>query len=188
MANSIGRLFLTRAARLSVAALALGTVVAWCQSSNGSVRGEVHDQTKAVIPGASVVLTNNDTKVDLKATVNSVGLYVFPSVIPGPYQVVVVSTGMNKFEATLTVHVQESAVGDVTLFPAGTTTAVKVDDVTPMVTTDSPDLGHTLEGARVGELPINGRNVSDLLNTVPGLTDRKSTRLNSSSLVISYAV
>src|ERR1019366_358608 len=176
MANSIGRLFLTRAARLSVAALALGTVVAWCQSSNGSVRGEVHDQTKAVIPGASVVLTNNDTKVDtvhggsqihlgievhdqtkavipgasvvltnndtkvdLRATVNSVGLYVFPSVIPGPYQVVVASPGMNKFEATLTVHVQESAVVDVTLFPAGTTTAIKVDDVTPMVTTDSPD-------------------------------------------------
>src|ERR1035437_10375686 len=136
MANSIGRLFLRRAARLSVAAHALGTVVAWCQSSNGSVRGAGHDQTKPVIPGATVVLTNNVSKVDLRATVNSVGLYVFPSVIPGPYQVVVVSPVMNKFEASLTVHVQESAVADVTLFPAGTTTAIKVDDVTPMVTTD----------------------------------------------------
>ena len=189
MANSIGRLFLTRAARLSVAALALGTVVAWCQSSNGSVRGEVHDQTKAVIPGASVVLTNNDTKVDLRATVNSVGLYVFPSVIPGPYQVVVVSPGMNKFEGTLTVHVQESAVVDVTLFPAGTTTAIKVDDVTPIVTTDSPDLGHTLEGARIDELPINGRNVSNLLNTVPGLTGDRAygVRLGTHDMLLDGA-
>jgi len=127
MANSIGRLFLTRAARLSVAALALGTVVAWCQSSNGSVRGEVHDQTKAVIPGVSVVLTNTDTNVVMKTTTNSVGLYVFPSVIPGPYKVVVEFAGMKKFEGTLTVRTQESEVVDVMMLPAGTANVLAME-------------------------------------------------------------
>src|SRR5208283_5981204 len=96
-------------------ALALGTVVAWCQSSNGSVRGEVHDQTRAVVPGVNVVLTNTDTNVEMKTTANGAGIYVFPSVLPGPYKVVVESPGMKKFEGTLTVRTQESEVVDVTL-------------------------------------------------------------------------
>jgi hypothetical protein len=138
------------------------------------VRGEVHDQTKAVIPNANVVLTNTDTNVDLRTTTNHVGLYVFPSVVPGPYKIAVDFAGMNRFEATVTVNVQESADVDVTLLPAGTVTNVKVEDVTPMLTTDTPELGHTLERARIDELPINGRNVSLLLNTVPGMSGTRA--------------
>jgi hypothetical protein len=159
-----------RLARLALAAIALGAIVAWGQSSNGSVRGEVHDQTSAVIPGASVVLTNTDTNVDLRSTTNNVGIYVFLCVVTGPYKLAVESAGMSKFNATVTVRTQESAAVDVTLVPSGTTTVVKVEDVTPLVKTDRPDLGHALEQARIAELPINGRNVSNLLDTVPGLT------------------
>jgi len=170
----MGNGFLTRSTRLALALLTLGAIVAWCQSSNGSVRGKVHDQTEAVIPGANVVLTNIDTNVELKTTTNNVGLYVFPSVIPGPYKVRVTFTSMDVFEATVTVRTQESATVDVTLFPVGIATVVKVEDVTPTVKVDSPDLGHTLEQTAIQELPINGRNVSNLLNTVPGMTGTRT--------------
>jgi hypothetical protein len=48
--------------------------------------------------------------------------------------------------------------------------AVTVQDVTPIVTTDTASLGYTLEHARIEQLPINGRNVMNLMNTVPGVT------------------
>jgi hypothetical protein len=168
-----GRIFAPWA-RLVITAMGLCTVSAWGQSSSGSVRGTVQDQTKAVIPGVSVTLTNTATNVASKATTNTAGIYVFPSVIPGPYLVTAESAGMSKFEARVTVSTQESSVVDVTMLPAGTATTVLVKDVTPMMTTDNPELGHTLERARIEELPINGRNVSLLLNTVPGMSGTRS--------------
>ena len=53
---------------------------------------------------------------------------------------------------------------------AGQTTAeVTAQDVTPLVTVDSPTLGHVLERQRIEQLPINGRSISSLLQTVPGM-------------------
>jgi hypothetical protein len=154
----------------ALAALALATAPAWCQSGNGSVRGTVQDQTRAVIPNASVVLTNANTNAESQTKTNGVGLFVFPAVVPGPYKLAVESAGMQKFEANLTVRVQQSENVDVTLMPAGTQTVVSVADVTPIVTTDNPTLGHILERRRIEQLPINGRSVMTLLNTVPGLS------------------
>lgn len=160
---------LSRTAGLITIAVAFSAVVAWSQSSNGSVRGTVLDPSKAVIPGASVQITSTNTNVEIRTTTNSVGLFVFPSVVPGPYRIVAESAGMNRYEATVTVSTQESTSVDVILQPAGTATTIRVDDVTPMMTADTPELGHTLERERIEELPINGRNISTLLNTVPGV-------------------
>jgi hypothetical protein len=156
-------------AGLALTAIAFSAVVAWCQSSNGSVRGTVVDTTKAVIPGAAVHLTSTTTNVEMKTSTNGVGIFVFPSVVPGPYRLAVESPGMGRYEAAVSVSTQESASVEVTLQPAGTATTIRVDDVTPLMTTDSPELGQTLERERIEELPINGRNVSTLLNTVPGV-------------------
>ena len=93
-----------------------------------------------------------------------------PAVPPGPYLVAVEYAGMAKFEATVTVTVEGSATVDVELQPAGTTTVVRVEDVTPLVVTDDSSLGHVLEQRRIEQLPINGRNVMNLLWTVPGVT------------------
>jgi len=162
--------FLFKASGLALIVLALMAAPAWPQSSNGSVRGIVQDPTKAVIPNVTVVLTNTATGVELRTVSNGVGLYVFPSVIPGPYKIAVEFAGMNKFEATVEVQTQQSATVEITLQPAGTQTTVTVQDVTPVVTTDTASLGYTLERARIEQLPINGRNVMTLMNTVPGVT------------------
>jgi hypothetical protein len=144
--------------------------VAWSQSSTGSVRGTVQDPTKAVIPSASIVLTNQATGVQLKTVSNEVGFFVFPSVTPGSYKLEAESSGLAKFEGTVTVQTQQSATIDVTLHPAGTQTMVTVEDITPTVVTDTAALSSTLERTRIEQLPINGRNVMMLLYTVPGLS------------------
>lgn len=150
--------------------LCLPAVPAMAQSSNGSVRGAVQDQSGAVVPAATVILTNTATSVEMKTTSNEVGIFVFPAVVPGPYKLEAEFAGMKKFEATLDVHPQRSSTVEVTLQPAGTQTVVSVQDITPMVVADAPALGHTLERQRIEQLPINGRFVMNLMNTVPGVT------------------
>jgi len=156
--------------RFAVAGLLFTAAPAWTQSSNGSVRGTVQDTSQAIIPNVTVLLTNTATRVELKTTSNSAGLYVFPSVLPGPYSLEAGFAGMKKFEANVTVQVQQSATIDITLQPAGTQSVVSVQDVTPMLTTDTASLSYTLERTRIEQLPINGRNVMNLLSTVPGIT------------------
>ncbi len=156
-------------AGLVLLALALLVVPAWPQSSNGSVRGTVQDPTGAVIPNVSVVLTNTATGVELKTVSNGVGIFVFPAVVPGPYKIEAEFAAMKKFEATLDVHPQQSATLEITLQPSGTQTIVKVEDVTPVVVTDTATMSHTLERTRIEQLPLNGRSVMSLLQTVPGM-------------------
>jgi hypothetical protein len=129
---------------------------AWSQSSNGSVRGTVTDQTKAVIPDVNVTITNMATGVAIKTVSSPVGMYVFPAVAPGMYRVVAEFEGMGKFEATAEVQTQQSSTIDIILQPAGTSTVVNVQDATPVLTTDTSTLSHTHERTRIEQLPING--------------------------------
>src|SRR5215831_8358912 len=142
---------------------------AWAQASSSTVRGTVTDQHQAVIPKAVVTLTNTETNVSRNTVTNESGAYVFPGVFPGPYRVTAEVPGMQKYEATLTVQAQQDAAVDVTLQVGQTVTQVEVQDVTPMVTTSNPTLGHTLERQRIEQLPVNGRNYQAFLSTVPGI-------------------
>lgn len=158
-------------AKTSLIVLVLAALIAgaaWGQTGNGSVRGVVEDQTGAVIPNVNVVLVNTATNVQARTVTNNVGLYVYPVIVPGPYKVIVEHPGMAKFEGAVTVRVQESETVNVVLKAASTATTIEVLNVTPMVKTDSTELGQTLESRRIEELPINGRNVMNLLATVPG--------------------
>ena len=146
-------------------------VPAWPQASTATVSGTVRDQTGAVIPDATVTLTNSATGTISRTTTNPVGFYILPGVVPGPYDLLVEAEGMQRFEGKLTVQVQQSAVVDPVMKVGQTTTEVEVTDVTPLVTVDNPTLGHTLERTRIEQLPINGRFITALLQTVPGMEE-----------------
>lgn len=138
------------------------------QASTGSVSGTVRDESGAVIPAAAVTLTNKATNVASRTSTNQVGFYMFPGIVPGSYLLSVEAPGMQKFEGSLVVQVQQSAAVDVAMKVGQTATTVAVQDVTPMVQTESPTLSHTLERVRIEQLPINGRALTSLLQTVPG--------------------
>ena len=165
-----------RAIALVLLALLISTGSAWSQSSAGSVRGTVQDASGAVIPNVSISLVNTATGIEQKSVSNDAGIYVFPTVVPGPYKLSANFQGMKPFEATLTVQTQVSAAVDIRLQLAGSQTLVNVEDLTPVLKTDTATMSSTLERARIEQLPINGRNVNQLLTTVPGLTfENKST-------------
>lgn len=98
------------------------------QSSNGSLRGAVQDQTKAAIPAVTVLITDQATGVSSRTKSNDSGLYVFPALVPGLYTITAEHPGMAKFEVTATVQSQASASIDIILRPAGTQAAVTVQD------------------------------------------------------------
>src|SRR5437867_11809738 len=83
---------------------------AWPQASTATVSGTVRDQTSAVIPSAVVTLTNKNTNVASKTATNEAGFYIFPGTFPGQYSVVVEAAGMQKFEGSLVVQVQQKTV------------------------------------------------------------------------------
>src|SRR5690349_2887206 len=122
---------------------------AWPQTSSSTVRGSVADPHQAVVPRASITLTNTATNVSRSTLTNESGAYVFPGVFPGPYRLTAESPGMQKYEGNLTVQAQQDATVDVVLQIGQTVTQVDVQDVTPLVTTSNPTLGHTLERQRI---------------------------------------
>lgn len=126
---------------------------ALAQTSAGTVRGTVRDQSGGVVPGAEVTLTNAATGVERRTLTNETGFYVFPALTPGSYRIAVESPGMRKFEASLTVQVQQAAAVDAVLDIAQTVSEIVVSDVTPVVNTDNPTLGHVLERQRIDQLP-----------------------------------
>ena len=163
------------------AGLLLSLATAYAQTSTSAVRGTVRDQSGAVVPRASITITNTGTNIAHRTAANEVGIYVIPGVRPGPYRIVVEAPGMQKFEGTLTLQVQQDAVVNPVLSVGQVTAEVVVQDVTPTVVEDRPTLGHVLERARIEQLPLNGRSFSSLMITVPGMEGWRAFGLRDGS-------
>ncbi len=166
---------------LALLLIALLALPAWPQASTGGVSGTVRDLTEAVVPSVTVTLVNTATGGASRTVTNEVGLYTFPGVVPGPYRLTIAHEGFERFEVTLTVHVGENLAIDPLLKPGQTATTVEVRDVTPIVKLDSPTLGHVLERQRIEQLPLNGRSITTLLNTVPGMEGNRAYGLREGS-------
>ena len=136
-----------------------------------AINGTVRDASGAVIPDAKVTLRNSATKLDLVTTTNSAGAYGFPSVQPGNYEIRVSKQGFNAaIESEITVVVNQIATYDVTLKTGSVTETVTVQATANEVETTSAELGVAIVKAEVNDLPLNGRNFTQLLTLTPGVS------------------
>src|SRR5262245_29803288 len=142
------------------------------QNAQGTILGHVTDPRGAVIVGATVTLTNSATSISRTAKTSSVGDYVFVNVIPGEYDVVVESQGFKKAQA-LRVRLQVEATlrQDFQLQPGGIHEEVVVNADTQMVQTDNVTSGQVISGKLIDELPISGRDFTNLLRIQAGATE-----------------
>jgi len=138
------------------------------QASTGTISGTVTDQTGAVVIAAPVVLTNIAADTVVRGSTNETGFYLFPGLIPGNYRLDIEVPGMQKYEATVTLNVQTSTVVNVALKVGTAATTISVNDVTSLLTVDQGKLSEVIDRNRIEQLPINGRNVTNLLFVVPG--------------------
>jgi hypothetical protein len=156
---------------LFILALCMSSVVLNAQSSTqGSIAGTVSDPSGAVVPGASVAITNNGTNAQFKETTDSSGYFNAPLLEPGTYKVVIAAQGFAGYTANNVVV----NVGQVTsLMPhlalASAQAEIVVTEQAPVMNLESPDFSETLSQKAIQNIPINNRRWSALAMTTPGV-------------------
>jgi hypothetical protein len=152
----------------------------YAQTNFGSIVGAVADASGAQIPGAEVVVTNNGTNAKFTTKTGSGGTYSVLNLNPGTYTVTVALTG---FKTTTSGQVDVTVGGtariDVTLQLGDISETVNVEAAAAPLQTDSASLGGVVEGRQVLESPLNGRNVNNLLDFIPGVVPGGGTAGNT---------
>jgi hypothetical protein len=137
-----------------------------------SLSGRVTDKSGAILPGASVRLTLIATSATRDNVTNDSGEYQFSQLAPGRYNLIVSSPGFQSAEKTgIDLLVSQPATVNVALAVASVTEQVAVtSDVQPVLNTTDATMGNAFDTKQVSSLPIEGRNVPDLLSLQPGVT------------------
>jgi hypothetical protein len=155
----------------AVLGLALSASIAWAQATSAAVNGTVRDPGGAVITEATVVLHNRDTNLDRVAVTNNVGAYVMPNVQPGNYDLRASKTGFGPaVNSGITLVVNQTATYDFTLKAGGVNEVVNVQANSIALETSTAELGVAVVKEQVNDLPLNGRNFTQLLNLTPGVS------------------
>jgi len=161
-------------------AVLLSAVPAWAQTSNSAlVLGTVTDPAGAVVPDATVSLTNTATNEAKTATTNSAGQYVFPNVAPGTYALKIAKSGFaTSTFSNIKLDVTKSYTYDAKLEVSSGKEIVEVSAgaVAELQTTDAV-MGGVVGGAMMSRLPTLGRDASELLTLQPGSTPYDSSQV-----------
>ena len=122
-----------------------------------------------MIPQATIVLKNIETGVERKTASNSVGVYVLQQILPGNYNIEVHKEGFTAAEERgVRLSVDQSTTYDFTLAVGSTQQTVRVEASAEALQTSTAELGTVIGRAEIVDLPLNGRNFSQLLTLTPG--------------------
>ncbi len=137
--------------------------------STATLQGTVTDTSNAAVPGAKVVIHDQDTGVERTTQTNQDGAYLVPGLLPGTYQITFSANGFESYVikdlkldvATTVMENAELKVGEVTQ-------EVTVSGGEPLVNTTSPGVSQVITPKTVQEIPLNGRHFLDLAPLTPG--------------------
>jgi hypothetical protein len=135
----------------------------------GSLVGGVQDSSGAVLPGATVTVTNRDTGLQRETTTDAAGSYAFRDLQPGVYELKVMLTGFKSFvRSDLTVALNTIGRADVRMEVGGTAETITVT-AEALLQTERADVSTQLDTSQVTNLPIgSGRNFQQLYKLIPG--------------------
>jgi hypothetical protein len=135
----------------------------WAQAT-AEISGTVRDQTGAVLPGVEVTATQTSTGIARMTVTNETGSYVLPNLATGPYRLEASLPGFRTFVQTgIVLQVNTSPVVNPTLEVGQVTEQVEVEANAALVETRASGVGQVIENQRILELPLNGRQVTDLI-------------------------
>ena len=136
----------------------------------GSISGTVKDPSGAVIPKATVTATNTDTGVKQVVKTNDAGVYSFPVLPVGHYDVEITAAGFKPYRRTgITLDVNSALLVDAVLELGEGKESVTVKESPVQAETASTQLGDIITATNVAALPLNGRSYTDLLALQPGV-------------------
>lgn len=164
---------------LVVAALLMAAPATFAQETRGRITGRVTDTSKAIIPGASVVVTDVARNTTATATTNDQGLFQVNYLLPGTYKVVVELQGFKKFvQDNIQLQMTETRTLSVTLEVGAMEESVSVIAEAPVVNTSDASLGLVVDQKRLASLPLIHGDPYKIMGLATGLAHSGSQRLD----------
>jgi Carboxypeptidase regulatory-like domain len=134
------------------------------QVTTGSILGTVHDATGAVLPGATVTITDTGKGTTTVKQTDNEGNYSAPYLLPGSYNISVEAQGFKRsLQNNVVLDIDQKAQVDFTLETGGASETVEVTTAPPLIRLDSSELGEVVGKREVQNLPLNGRNFAQLV-------------------------
>jgi hypothetical protein len=148
----------------------LDAIPAVAQQETATITGIVRDASGAIVPGATVTVTNIQTNISVKTETDDEGAYVIPSLRPGEYSVSAESAGFPRILRTgVTLQVAQVARIDITLQTGQVTETVEVVGATSLLDTQTSSRGLVIDQRKIVDLPLNGRDYNQLALLSPGV-------------------
>jgi hypothetical protein len=170
------------ASALAIALLTATT--AWAQAgATAQISGTVRDSSGAVLPGVDVTATQTDTNFVRSTVTDASGNYVLPNLPTGPYRLQATLSGFRTFQRTgivLQVNANPEIIIELAIGELAET--VSVEAATPLVETRSPAVGQVIENERIEELPLNGRNPTELIALAGAAVPQPALNASSRSM------
>ena len=138
-----------------------------------AIQGTVTDSQQALVPEATVRVTNTTTGVTREAVTSADGVFRVTSLGPGTYRIEVEKTGFGKAQRdTVTLGISETIRVDFALEPSGVSETVTVATRAPLVETEQGRVSGRVDRLQLQEMPLSGRNLYNLIALQPGVTGR----------------
>lgn len=166
-----------------LAGMLLASVPLHAQLTAGSVVGTVADQSKAVVPGAAVAITDTATGVTYNTVTNAAGLFTFPVVPAGQYRFTAGAKGFRTATGAFQVELNVRSSISIVLQVGEVSQTVQVTGVAAPVETTSTQITETFTPQQVVNLPIASVNVNNLALLTPGTVDINTTGFTRGQLL-----
>jgi hypothetical protein len=153
-----------------IAVLVSFSIAAFAQSDTARLVGTITDASGAAIPNATVIVTNKGNARAITVTTGASGEYVVNALPPGNYHVDVKQPSFKTASADITLEVSQVREISLKMQAGSVETVVNVTDEVPLVETSTSSTGEVIQGRQVTELPLNGRNFTQLALLTPGVT------------------
>ena len=152
-----------------VAILLFFPAILLAQGQYGSISGTIRDASGAVIPGVSVAIVNVTTGHKVESLTLEEGRFFVPQLLPGTYEIRIDHPGFKRLSVRgLTLDINQNLQQDLILDVGNVNETVMVSADTKILETVSGSIGHVVSNKQIDELPLNGRNVFDLVSLTPG--------------------
>jgi hypothetical protein len=153
----------------------LSSFFAYGQSTSASLTGRITDPGRAVIAGANVQVTNTSTGIHYHGLTNDAGIYYVSDLPPGRYRIEVEKLGfIAVIESGILLHVQDALEVNFEMTLGSESESVTVEGGSLPLDTESASLGTVVERREANEIPLNGRNVFNLIALAPSVIPQGS--------------
>ena len=155
---------------------ALPVAVVRAQDTTGTILGTITDASGGVLPGVTVTVKNTDTSQSRTIVTDEGGRYRVPLLAPGHYEVTAQISGFQTMvRSGITVTVGQQAVVDARLSLGNVSESITVEGAAPLVETTTGTISNVVTEAEIGSMPLNGRDITQLVLLQPGVVMSRSS-------------